>query len=254
MPRPQSRPTTRAKPAATRHEGERNGRGADETVLVTVVGHPLIERFQESPAALTPHRARPVIVPLPWVPPRLDVPTVLLSYEAYCDTMYCIAEAGAQEIAWLGTVRELTASRFVIDHVILVPQNVSVRHCSLDPHALGRYCHELLRRDPQERVFLNRVRFWGHLHPDSVEPSGIDDDQMEVFNESPWFIRGICTRFGDMSFTFYDYAKGVKVLDCPWEIFIAQGERQREIARAVQETVSRRQVPRAIKKGGAHDT
>lgn len=105
--------------------------------------------------------------------------------------------------------------------------------------ALGRFCHELLEADPANRTLVGRLRFWGHLHPPWVGTTASQEDerQMDLFAESPWFIRGIFSRFGAATFTVFDYARGVKVEDCPWGVAVEDGGGRRAIADAVRQNV-----------------
>lgn len=184
---------------------------------------------------LAPHRARPTVQPLHPVRPAYAVPTVLLSYEAYCDTMHLIAAAGIHELAWLGAVKELPGKRYLIERIFLFRQRAGVVECALDTKAIGQFYCEMLRQDRAQAQLLTRLRFWGHLHPINTDPSLVDERQMRIFADRPWFIRGIFTRLGQGSFTFFDYRRGVKVVDCPWSIAVEDRGRQQALAEEVRE-------------------
>lgn len=223
----------------------------ESLVLVRLVSGFPVACVLGEPTPLAPHRARPTVQPLHPVRPAYAVPTVLLSYEAYCDTMHLIAAAGIRELAWLGAVKELPGKRYLIERIFLVRQRAGFEECTLDTMAIGQFYHEMLRKDRAHAQLLQRLRFWGHLHPLDTVPSALDERQMRIFADRPWFIRGIFTRFGQGSFAFFDYRRGVKVVDCPWSIFVEDSGRKQALAEEVREKVVR--LPVVILKGGSSD-
>lgn len=216
-----------------------------QSVIRVVLGAPLL---------LAPHPVIPSVHPLEEPRSAEAIPMVLVSYEAYCDTMHLIAEAGVDELAWLGAVRELGGARYLIEQIFLFRQRVHPVKCELDTDATGAFVHELLCGNPDARALVPRLRFWGHLHPVDPEPSLLDEETMRVFTEAPWFIRGIFSRIGRAHFTFFDYCRKVKVVDCPWGIAVADDGRRAAIAAEVREKVVRVRTRQEVFTDESHVT
>lgn len=190
--------------------------------------------IEEPVKPLVPHEATPQIEVLG---EEVTVPTILLSLEAYSDTHYIAESAGSDEVGWLGTVQKLDGDKYLIGKVFLFNQQVSGAHCEFDQKDIGKFYTDMLK-DPANKSILNSILFWGHLHPgDMTEPSGQDEEQMELFAHNPFFIRGIFTRGGKCVFTFFDYERKVKIVDCPWQLHLVDNERREAIAREIKEKV-----------------
>lgn len=235
----------------------------NDKTLRELYGHPLegsefaLPEERGEPSVITPYVHRRVVYPVtrvvypqnPAVPPvphqakpevellaERKIPTIFLSLPAYQDTYLIIKESGDEELGWLGTVKRLDDDAYLIERIFLFEQDVSASHCNFDQKDLGKFWLEMLKRDPANREMLNSILFWGHLHPDNMtEPSGQDEDQMEVFKHNQFFIRGIFTRGGEGRFTFFNYALGYKVTDCSWRIWAENEERQNVLAAEIQE-------------------
>ena len=191
--------------------------------------------IEEPVKPLIPHKAAPQVEVLR---KETVAPTILLSLEAYTDTHYIMESCGDDEVGWLGTVQKLEDGRYLIGKVFLFHQQVSGAHCEFDQKDIGKFYHEMLQRDPANKSVLNSILFWGHLHPGNMtEPSGQDEEQMELFAHNPFFIRGIFTRGGKCVFTFFNYERNVKIVDCPWQLHLADNERRDAIAREIKEKV-----------------
>ena len=185
---------------------------------------------------LVPHEAEPRIEVLG---EEVPIPTILLSLEAYSDTHYIIESSGNDEVGWLGTVQKLDGNKYLIGKVLLFNQQVSGAHCEFDQKDIGKFYSDMLK-DPANKPTLNSILFWGHLHPgDMTEPSGQDEDQMELFAHNPFFIRGIFTRGGKCVFTFFNYERKVMIYDCPWRLHLADSARREAIIREIKEKVRR---------------
>ncbi len=167
------------------------------------------------------------------------IPKILLSPRAFLDMFY-ISEACEDEVSWLGTVRELGESSYLIEEVFLFKQEVTGVSTEIDQDDLGRFFNDLLAQ-PNGQEKAASILFWGHVHPGSfTSPSGVDEAQMRVFSHSPWFIMGIFTRSGRAEFTFFDYSRGVRFSDCPWEIYLPEdASRKARIVKEVKAKVKR---------------
>ncbi len=190
----------------------------------------------EVPVPLVPHSAQTSIELLEDETPN---PIILLSIEAYVDTYHIITAAGDNEVGWLGSVQQLGDDRYLIDKVFMFNQHVSGGHCEFDQTDMGKFYAEKLKQDRANKDLLSSILFWGHLHPgDMTWPSLQDEEQMQVFAHNTFFIRGIFTRGGKCVFTFFDYARGIKINDCPWQIHIQHNtQRYAEIIGEIEQKV-----------------
>lgn len=168
-----------------------------------------------------------------------EAPTILLSLAAYADIQHIIETCGPDEIGWMGTVEVLEEGRYLIDKVFLFEQDVSTGHCEFEQSDVGRLYTEVIQKDGAKQA--NKIRFWGHLHPgDFVDASKQDEDQMLIFGQDGYFIRGIFCRQGFCKFTFFDYAHRVKIVDCPWELHVPDDARRAEIAAEIKKKVRKK--------------
>lgn len=180
-------------------------------------------------------------------------PTILLSLEAYRDTTFIIEENGSDEIGWLGSVKKLEGNKYLIEKIFLFHQEVSAAHCEFNQGDIGKFYSEMLKKNPQNKELLSSILFWGHLHPGGMtDPSSQDEEQMEVFSHNPFFIRGIFTKGGRCEFTFFDYAHGIKIVDCPWQMHVEDVDRRKEIALEIKQKVKKERVVFPKWKGGVH--
>jgi hypothetical protein len=195
------------------------------------------EYTADEPASpLTPHTPETKVERMGDSP----IPSILLSIEAYRDIQYIMDESGREEIGWLGSVRETEDNKYLIEKVFLFKQTVSFGHCELDQNNVSQFYVDMLKENPANKPLLNSILFWGHVHPgDWVGPSRQDEDTMELFAHNKFFIRGIFSRSGHCSFTFFDYERKLKIVDCPWSVYIADDDaRKKKIAKEIKEKVS----------------
>lgn len=167
------------------------------------------------------------------------VPRIRITQQAYMDMYYIAANSGHNEIGWLGTVKK-NGNTYTIEEVILFKQEVSVVETSLSPQDIAQVATDFI--DAGEIDKVNELKFWGHVHPaNSTAPSGQDEDQMNVLsNGNDWFIRGIFGREGRAEFTFFDWERGVRFNDVPWEMIILKDEdRENELASQVEAKVTK---------------
>lgn len=167
-----------------------------------------------------------------------EIPEILVSLEAYQDIQCIMDESGTDEIGWLGTVREVDG-KYLIEKVFIFNQTVSSGSCEFDQDSISKFYMDMLKADPNNKAMLNSILFWGHVHPGgSVTPSQQDEDQMTLFTHNKYFIRGIFSRSGHCVFTFFDYVRKLKIVDCPWQIDIkSDTSRRKEIAKEIKKKV-----------------
>lgn len=154
-----------------------------------------------------------------------EKPQVLVSREAY-DRMRHYVDLADKEVGWLGTVRK-DGSDFLIEEVFLFKQEVQATTCEISADGLAEFATEILSSREDGMEVVNSLQFWGHSHVNmGTSPSGQDDAQMEVFQESglPWFIRGILNKNGRMEFTIYLFESGVKIVDPEWVLWEPEDE------------------------------
>lgn len=127
----------------------------------------------------------------------------------------------SQEIGWLATVKELGDNTYVIDDALLFSQQVHATTCEISADSLQEFGMKLLEEENGVDLW-NSVRVWGHSHVNmAVSPSPQDNNQMEVFNSNgtPYFIRIIANKKGELKIDFFDYAKGLTFIDVQWNMF-----------------------------------
>ena len=158
-----------------------------------------------------------------------DMPRVLISRAAY-NAMWHYVDIASQEIGWLGTCCR-QGNDFLIEEVFLFKQEVSHVSTEITADGLAEMAQELISSRPDGVEVCNSLRFWGHSHVNmGTSPSGQDDSQMDVFQESrhSFFVRAILNKQGRMEFTIYLYESGVKIVDAEWQIHEPADQNLRE--------------------------
>jgi len=148
-----------------------------------------------------------------------EIPKILISKKAY-HKMWHYVDLADDEVGWLGTVERLKKS-FLIKDVYLLKQEVSSAQTVITIDGLSEFGEEILKL-PDGIEIYNNIRFWGHSHVNmETGPSGQDEDQMEIFEQSdhPYFIRGILNKRGRMEFTVFFYENGLKIIDPEWCVY-----------------------------------
>lgn len=123
------------------------------------------------------------------------------------------------EIGWLG-VASREGSLVTIRDVILFDQDVHATTTEITPEGLSQFAEELVKEEGGVELW-NNIKVWGHSHVNmSTSPSGQDDSQMEVFEDSghEWFVRIIANKKGELVADFYDFETGICYIDTPWNI------------------------------------
>jgi hypothetical protein len=145
------------------------------------------------------------------------------------------------EIGWLGTVTRYDDNNWIINDTLLFEQQVAATTCEITPEGLAKVAEEILQK-PDGMEIYNSIRLWGHSHVNmGVSPSGQDNDQMKTFKDtgSPWFIRVIANKSGDMEFTLYDFANSLSFADVPWQILLDYSVTEDEINTEIKAKVSK---------------
>lgn len=177
------------------------------------------------------------------------VPTILLTDKCWKKIFNIIKAAGEYEVGFLGTVEDLKNYRYLISDVFVFKQSVSAVECDFDASDLGAFYKEMLAEKGGKDI-LNKMMFWGHLHPhNDTGPSMQDDEQMDLFSHNDYFIRGIFTQTGAADFDFYDYKSKVKILKCPWTLHI---EENKEEFNEIKKEVSKKSKVQKFKQFKSH--
>ena len=149
---------------------------------------------------------------------NLANPIIAMTPKTHQHIYTIIKNCGEDEISWLGSVKR-DGNTYLIDNIFLFEQEVSFASTEIDSKGLGRFYADYSKKNgPSSIGLLNRILFWGHVHPNDTQPSFQDDQQMELFAHNKYFIRGIFNRGGRATFDFFDYITKIKILDCPWHI------------------------------------
>lgn len=149
---------------------------------------------------------------------RDTVPTIFVSQRALTK-MYYYVDMASTEIGWLGTVSEVEGG-YLIEDTFLVEQTVDMTETEMTIDGLAELGTRLLGegRDAE----YAKIRLWGHSHVNmGVSPSGTDEQTMVQLkgDDTPWFIRVIANKRGDMKFWVYRYDKDLEFHDCAWEVY-----------------------------------
>lgn len=132
--------------------------------------------------------------------------------------MHIIVGLINMEVGWLGTARR-NETGIIVDDVFLFEQDVSHGHSELTSDSMSQIMQEVLKRPDGEEIF-NNTRFWGHSHGNGdTYPSGQDNDTMKTFEGfgADFFLRAILNRQGKISFSLYDWQKGIAFHEAPWQ-------------------------------------
>lgn len=167
---------------------------------------------------------------------RKKLPRILFALSAFKDTQHLIQIAAEKntELTWLGVVRRNRKEEtYLVKKIILFRQEVSGGYCEISAEDLARWAQKFAAE-------AGELRFWGHFHPfDSVLPSQVDEQQMEIFSySSPFFIRGIYTKERSC-LTFFDYEHDLIIENPPVGILTESDKlRQQQLRDEVNKKVS----------------
>ena len=153
-------------------------------------------------------------------------PTIVITPEALA-TMHRYVDRCSTEVGWLGTAEWRDDSTILIDQVLLFKQKVSGATTRITAEGLHEVAEELLAQGDEGEAVLENLRFWGHSHVAmQCFPSPQDDLQMKDFEEngSPFFVRGIFNKNGEVKFDVYDYTRQIIFVDCRWEVLADLGD------------------------------
>lgn len=143
------------------------------------------------------------------------------------------------EIGWLGFVDKRENNVYVIEDVFLVKQKVHSATTEMDPNALADLAVELMKTE-EGRAKYNKLRLWGHSHVNmSTGASSQDDNQMDDFATSDYFIRLIGNKRGEWNVCLYDYERNVLWSELPLYYYMDIDIKDEDLAKEIEENVSK---------------
>jgi len=160
-----------------------------------------------------------------------------------------MVEAHDGEVGFRGIVEEDNGA-YVVTR-IFYPKHclVTSTTCEIAPEGEIEIAQKLLDEDRPDDVA--RVRFWGHSHHTmGTTPSGQDDTQaMEMMDKSgAYCIRAICAKSGEMSVSFFDYARQIKFENIKWTVKVNYDKIMDDIVIVVNEESPTRNKVKAIRE------
>jgi len=193
---------------------------------------------------LLPYMGQPDIEPI-----KALIPRILMTWEVYRDTLHFLNHSRERgtEFSWVGKVETVQPLQYSITELAVLPHNSTAAKTVLDALAIGKLANQWIKKAGGR---YNPLKFWGHTHKASVEPSSQDYKQMELLicgELTPsFFIRGIFALSPELQsppcsnpyspgqtrqhfktdyhsaclaeFTLFDYQKGIQIRNVPWEI------------------------------------
>ncbi len=143
-------------------------------------------------------------------------PTVYFANRAMEDMRILVALC-PEEVGWLGTARRVGRT-FYVDEIFLPKQHAGPAHTTITTEGLSQLMDELTRAGRAK--LLDRMFFWGHSHANMpADFSGQDDLQMaKLSRHSPWFIRAVLNKYGDMKVDVFMREEGMAYLNVPWVV------------------------------------
>lgn len=146
------------------------------------------------------------------------VPCVIISSVAM-NKMRIYVNESEDEIGWLGFVEKVDETTYNISDVMLFEQEVHSSTTEISPENLVTIGTELIKSGNDGVKKVNSLRLWGHSHVDmSVNPSGQDNDQMDIFKENncDWFVRIIANKKSQLKVDVFNYKSGLDFINVPW--------------------------------------
>jgi len=111
-----------------------------------------------------------------------------------------------KEVAWIGLGDETQRDIWLIDEIILLPQEVSAMECEFEDDAVADWAEEMLKAGKD----TTRWVLWGHSHVDmTVTPSATDVEQARLYLNCPKFICAIHNKHGNINTDVYNSDEGV---------------------------------------------
>lgn len=138
-----------------------------------------------------------------------NAPKIYTTLKAIYKMRYYIDNTD-KEIGWLGYVKKIEEDTYLIEDVFLLKQEVHSATTEIDPEALATMATNLIKQGAEGIALYNKIRMWGHSHVNmSTGASKQDDDQMDEFATSDFYIRLIGNKQGEWNVCLYDYTNNI---------------------------------------------
>ena len=168
-----------------------------------------------------------------------DEPFIYATIKAMHKMRYYIDHTD-MEIGWLGYVTKLDKDTYLIEDVFLLKQKVHSATTEIDPDALASLATNLIKQGNEGIALYNKIRMWGHSHVNmGTSPSGQDDNQMDEFATSDFYIRLIGNKSGDWNVCLYDYENNVVWSGLQLQLYYEVDITNEELDKEIQDNVSK---------------
>lgn len=183
---------------------------------------------------------------------NLRTPTVLVAPQAMAD-MWDLTDLHRDEIGWLGSVRILARSQFLIEEIFLVEQRAHSATTEISEDGLAKLAEDLLGNRGDEGLdIVNRIRFWGHSHVNmGLTPSSQDESMLRKLAEDTgdYFIAARTNKRGLMR---YDLLRedGLLITDIPWQVYAPADSRREHWQSEIKDKVRSISLVHSTAQGG----
>lgn len=144
-----------------------------------------------------------------------------------------------KEIGWLGYVTKLADTQYLIEDVFLLKQKVHAATTEIDAEALAKLATDLIKQGEDGMAKYNKIRMWGHSHVNmSTGASGQDDNQMNEFATSDFYIRLIGNKRGEWNVCLYDYVDNLLWSGLELELYYDVEVTPEELDKEIKDNVS----------------
>lgn len=144
-----------------------------------------------------------------------------------------------KEIGWLGYVSKLSDNQYLIEDVFLLKQKVHSATTEIDAEALAKLATDLIKQGEVGMAKYNKIRMWGHSHVNmSTGASGQDDNQMNEFATSDFYIRLIGNKRGEWNVCLYDYVDNLLWSGLELELYYDVEVTPEELDKEIKDNVS----------------
>jgi len=180
---------------------------------------------------------------------------VWIAPKAYKKTLALVTEF-SDEVAWHGTVTRSGENEFVIEDIIVYPQEVTGSTVNTDQEAYTKWLYAM-----DDKTF-NKLRMQGHSHVNmSVSPSGVDDRHrqqiLEQLDGGMFYVFMIWNKSLSVHTLIYDMEKNILYEDKDVDVKLLGGEGMDKFLENAREKVQKKtfgkKTKAEAKKGSAED-
>lgn len=169
---------------------------------------------------------------------ELETPRIFTTMTALYKMRYYIDNTD-KEIGWLGYVSKLSENQYLIEDVFLLKQEVHSTTTEIDAEALAKLATDLIKQGEDGMQLYNKIRMWGHSHVNmSTGASGQDDNQMNEFATSDFYIRLIGNKRGEWNVCLYDYINNILWSDLILELYYDVDVKPEDLDKEIKDNVS----------------